>query len=29
LCTLFKSHLEDGRPVAVFVVVPLDFSLAG
>ena len=25
----FKPHLEDGRPVAVFIIVPLSFSLAG
>lgn len=24
---LFKPHLEDGRPVAVFVIVPLNFQL--
>jgi protein TonB len=26
---LFKPYLEDGRPVAVFVIVPLNFQLAG
>lgn len=25
---LFKPHLEDGKPVAVFVIVPLNFQLA-
>ncbi|WLI88701.1 energy transducer TonB [Massilia sp. R2A-15] len=25
----FKPHLEDGRPVAVYVVVPLNFKLGG
>lgn len=25
---LFKPHLEDGRPVPVFVIVPLNFQLA-
>jgi protein TonB len=25
---LFKPHLEDGRPVPVFVIVPLNFTLA-
>ena len=28
LRALFKPHLEDGRPVAVFVIVPLNFQLA-
>lgn len=28
LHALFKPHREDGRPVAVFVIVPLDFQLA-
>ena len=27
LRALFKPHLEDGRPVAVFVIVPLNFQL--
>ena len=25
---LFKPHMEDGRPVAVFVIVPLNFQMA-
>jgi protein TonB len=28
LHALFKPHIEDGRPVAVFVIVPLNFRLA-
>jgi protein TonB len=28
LRALFKPHIEDGRPVAVFVIVPLNFTLA-
>lgn len=28
LRALFKPHYEDGRPVAVFVIVPLNFQLA-
>lgn len=28
LRALFKPHTEDGRPVAVFVIVPLNFQLA-
>ena len=28
LRALFKPHQEDGRPVAVFVIVPLNFQLA-
>jgi protein TonB len=28
LRALFKPHLEDGRPVAVFVIVPLNFELS-
>ncbi|HZV63349.1 MAG TPA: energy transducer TonB, partial [Telluria sp.] len=28
LHALFKPHIEDGRPVAVFVLVPLNFLLA-
>ena len=28
LRALFKPHVEDGRPVAVFVIVPLNFELA-
>jgi protein TonB len=28
LRALFKPHMEDGRPVAVFVIVPLIFQLA-
>jgi protein TonB len=28
LHALFKPYLEDGRPVAVFVIVPLNFTLA-
>jgi len=28
LRALFKPHVEDGRPVAVFVIVPLNFQLA-
>jgi protein TonB len=28
LRALFKPHMEDGRPVAVFVIVPLNFQLA-
>ncbi|NML61416.1 energy transducer TonB [Massilia sp. RP-1-19] len=27
LRALFKPHVEDGRPVAVFVIVPLNFQL--
>jgi protein TonB len=29
LRALFKPYLEDGRPVTVFVIVPLNFQLAG
>ncbi|MDQ2989085.1 MAG: energy transducer TonB, partial [Pseudomonadota bacterium] len=28
LRALFKPHMEDGRPVAVFVIVPLNFQMA-
>jgi protein TonB len=28
LRALFKPHIEDGRAVAVFVIVPLNFQLA-
>jgi protein TonB len=28
LRALFKPHVEDGRPVSVFVIVPLNFQLA-
>ena len=28
LRALFKPHLEDGRPVAVYVIVPLNFQLS-
>lgn len=28
LRALFKPHLDDGRPVAVYVIVPLNFQLA-
>ncbi|MES2149268.1 MAG: energy transducer TonB [Pseudomonadota bacterium] len=28
LRALFKPHMEDGRPAAVFVIVPLNFTLA-
>jgi protein TonB len=28
LRALFKPYMEDGRPVAVFVIVPLNFTLA-
>jgi protein TonB len=27
LRALFKPHMEDGKPVAVFVLVPLNFQL--
>ena len=29
LRAVFKPHLEDGRPVAVYVIVPLNFKLGG
>jgi protein TonB len=28
LRALFKPHMEDGRPVAVFVIIPLNFQMA-
>lgn len=29
LRALFKPHMEDGRPVAVYVIIPLNFQMAG
>jgi hypothetical protein len=29
MSALFKPYMEDGRPVAVFVIIPLNFTLAG